>query len=99
MEQNPNSKQSAQLLPSASHDDNTMLSADASSFEGEQVSNENGKELSTEANCIIRPSDLLTLIQNSVPQSERMNFTVPFEQYQKVVTALEVCENYIKTLQ
>ena len=53
----------------------------------------NGVETQT-----VNANDILQLIQNAVPSSERMDFTVPFSKYQNVVNALEVCESYIKKM-
>lgn len=77
---------------------NTVLGAGASS--SDSVSTEQQLETSAHAKCPhTSANDLLKLIQNAVPSSERMDFVVPFAKYQNVVNALEVCESYIKNLQ
>jgi hypothetical protein len=98
-----NSNPNADVLPSAATCHKPMLGAGALS--GENLSAEQKLKLSVPTNFpqsdkqTISANDLLKLIENAVPTSERMDFTVPFAKYQNVVNALEVCENYIKNLQ
>lgn len=91
-------KSDAELTTSAPTCDKPMLGAGATSSDG-RYSDET-IELSAPIDCPpTNANDLLQLIQNAVPTSERMDFVVPFAKYQNVVNALEVCESYIKSLQ
>lgn len=91
-------KNKSSITSESHHLANTMLGAGASSSDA--VSTEQNLEMSAQAKCPpTSANDLLKLIQNAVPSSERMDFVVPFAKYQNVVNALEVCESYIKSLQ
>ena len=101
MKQKQNKITDAQLLPSAHYHAKPMLGAGASS--SDDASDGQNTELSAQTKCPqiqnINAVELLKLIQNAVPQSQRMDFVVPFGMYQNAINALEVCENYIRSLQ